>query len=87
MEQKILRNSLFEIAEETADNCHAVEGAATLLRLIIQVAHEHDLLKQEPFNSLEGVMVLLDKTSDSMKETDRKVADMLRTFTEANKHD
>ena len=87
MEQKIFRTSLFEIAEETADNCNAVEGAATLLRLIIQVAHEHDLLKQEPFNSLEGVMVLLDKTNDSMKSTDRKVADILRAFTEANKHE
>ena len=78
-----LNELLDEVAFEHSMNQYAVEGAANLLRMIIREADE-EMLKQEPFDCLEGVWSLLDKTERDMTITEKKLETRFKLLTEDN---
>ena len=77
---------LDEISYEHAMNQYAVAGATRILGLIIREA-DAEMLKQEPFDCLEGLWSLLDKTEKDMMKTEKKFEARLKLSAEANKHD
>ena len=77
-----VKKLLDEISYEHSMNQYAVEGAANLLRMIIREA-DAEMLKQEPFDCLEGVWSLLDKTERDMKNTEKKFESRFKLLAEA----
>lgn len=71
---------------ERSMNQYAVEGASNLLRLIIEEA-DTEMLKQEPFNCIEGVWCFLEKICADMKKTEGMIGEYIKLRAEANKHE
>lgn len=84
--------NLGDIAYEHSMHQYAVNGATKILELIIRDAGS-EMLKQEPFNALEGLWCLLNKTNDSMIRTESEFEDLIKLHAEiklpaeANKHE
>lgn len=75
---------LNDIFEEQSMSYYAAGGALNLLRLIIEEAGP-EMLKQEPFNCIEGIWCFLEKICDDMKKTEDKINEYLKLCAEAKK--
>ena len=72
-----VKDLLGDFAYEHSMHQYAVEGATKLLGLIIRDAGP-EMLKQEPFDCLEGLWCLLNKTNTDMKKTENEFEELIK---------